>query len=169
MSKPLSCRYTGTIRALLWAALADAEVEAVAEVRREWSRAKALLMVASPTRVGNTSTCSPLLVVKHNSRGVSRFQAGEVFTRSRQGGGGNVQGRGGEGARFRAEGASRFRAGGVLRFRAEGVLRLRAGGVLRFRAGQISRCRAGGFQGSRQGRFRCSRAGGGGGFTVQDL
>lgn len=62
-------------------------------------------MVASPTRVGNTSTCSPLLVVKHNSRGVSRFQAGGVFTRFRQGGGvamfraegGRVQGSGQKG------------------------------------------------------------------------
>lgn len=103
MSKPLSCRYTGIACALLCAALADAEVEAVAEVRREWCRAKALLTAASPTRAGNTSTCSPILAVKHNSRRVSRFRAG------------GFQGFGVEGGvqSYRAVGGSRFRAVGL--------------------------------------------------------
>ena len=107
MSKPLSCRYSGTARALLCAALADAEAEAVAEVRREWCRAKALLMAASPTRVGNTSTCSPLLAVKHNSRGGPSFRGG--------GGGSQLQG----GWRFKVQG-SRVEASGQKEFQCLG-------------------------------------------------
>ncbi|KAA6422075.1 MAG: hypothetical protein FRX49_08093 [Trebouxia sp. A1-2] len=48
-SSSLQARYSGTGRPFLRAALVDAEVEAVAEVRREWCSAKALLMAASPT------------------------------------------------------------------------------------------------------------------------
>ncbi len=131
MSKPLSCRYTGTARLLLCAALVKAEVEAVAEVRREWCRAKALLMAASPTRVGNTSTCSPLLAVKHNSRGGPRFRAGRFQASGVWGGGEGgvsrfravvlkVQGRWGFKTQGR-RGGPRFRAWGVRGSRQAGI------------------------------------------------
>jgi len=60
--------------------------------------------------VGKTSTCSPLLAVKHNSRRVSRFRAGGI-SRFRAGG---LQGSG-------QGGVSRFRAGEVSRIKAQGL------------------------------------------------
>ncbi len=112
MSKPLSCRYTGIARPVLRAALVDAEVDAMAEVRPG-------VMQRKGVAYSGVSHNGGYHIYLHSTAG-SETQQQEGF---------KVQGRGD--FKVQGGGASRFRAGGGFKVqgRGGGVLRIKAQGL----------------------------------------